>query len=423
MAYQPRIIDDELERLLRGLPAISVEGARGIGKTETSRRHARTTYQLDHPLTLEQVHARPDMLTQGEPPVLVDEWQRYEPSWDLIRRAVDEHNRPGSFLLTGSARPPRSQTHPGAGRIRIIDMRPMSLAERGVDVPTVSLGALLRGGTPTLGGGTDITFDDYVNEIVGSGFPGIRTLPPELRAGQLESYVANIVHHDLAAAGYGVRDPELFRQWLAAFADATATRTTHTKIARSATSVSGETPSRPTYEKYHTALTQLKITDVLKPWRPRTNPLGQLLVSPVHHLVDPALVPPLLGIDLEGLLAGEQGTFASDHEGTLVGRLFESLLVQSVRVYAQHAGATVWGLRTRDGNHEVDLIVQRRDGRVVAIEVKLSAAADADAIAHLHWLRRKLGTRLLDAIIITTGTHAFRRSDDIGVVPAALLGP
>lgn len=363
------------------------------------------------------------MLTEGDPPVLVDEWQRYEPSWDLVRRAVDEHNRPGSFILTGSARPPRSQTHPGAGRIRIVEMRPMSLAERRLDGPTVSLAGLLRGDMAELGGGTDVTLRDYVNEIVWSGFPGIRTLPPELRAGQLESYVTNIAHHDLAAAGYGVRDPELFRQWLASFADATATRTDYTKIARTAESLTGETPSRPTYEKYHTALTLLKVVDSLEPWRPRSNPLGKLLASPVHHLVDPALVPPLLDIDLDGLLAGEEGSFATEHEGTLLCRLFESLLVQSVRVYAQAASATVWGLRTRDGGHEIDIIVQRRDGRIVAVEAKLSAAADADAIAHLRWLRRKLGNRLLDAIVITTGTHAFRRSDCIGVVPAALLGP
>jgi len=45
-------------------------------------------------------------------------------------------------------------------------------------------------------------------------------------------------------------------------------------------------------------------------------------------------------------------------------------------------------------------------------------------VKHLRWLRDKLGDdELLDAIVITTGTHAYRRSDGIGVIPAALLGP
>jgi len=38
-------------------------------------------------------------------------------------------------------------------------------------------------------------------------------------------------------------------------------------------------------------------------------------------------------------------------------------------------------------------------------------------------LRDRLGDELLDAVIITTGTHAYRRADGIAVIPAALLGP
>jgi len=34
-----------------------------------------------------------------------------------------------------------------------------------------------------------------------------------------------------------------------------------------------------------------------------------------------------------------------------------------------------------------------------------------------------MGADLLDAIVVTTGTEAYRRKDGIGIVPAALLGP
>jgi len=60
---------------------------------------------------------------------------------------------------------------------------------------------------------------------------------------------------------------------------------------------------------------------------------------------------------------------------------------------------------------------------VVAIETKLSdTVTDAD-VAHLLWLRRQIGDRLLDAIVIYIGTVAYRRRDGVGVVPLALLGP
>ena len=41
----------------------------------------------------------------------------------------------------------------------------------------------------------------------------------------------------------------------------------------------------------------------------------------------------------------------------------------------------------------------------------------------MRWLAGRIGTDVLDAIILTTGEEAYRRTDGIGVVPAALLGP
>ena len=42
---------------------------------------------------------------------------------------------------------------------------------------------------------------------------------------------------------------------------------------------------------------------------------------------------------------------------------------------------------------------------------------------HLLWLRERLGERLADAVVVTTGRHAYRDEDDVAVVPTALLGP
>ncbi len=71
----------------------------------------------------------------------------------------------------------------------------------------------------------------------------------------------------------------------------------------------------------------------------------------------------------------------------------------------------------------MDLIVERADGAVLAIEVKLAANVEGDTFPHLKWLGAQMGSRLLDSVVVTTGTDAFRRKDGIAVVPAALLGP
>ena len=92
-------------------------------------------------------------------------------------------------------------------------------------------------------------------------------------------------------------------------------------------------------------------------------------------------------------------------------------------MFAQAAEARVYHFRTRGGEHEVDLIVERDDHRIVAIEVKMSETVEADDVKHLRWLQTKLGDRVIDSVVLTTGAHAFRRADGIAVVPLALLGP
>ena len=47
-------------------------------------------------------------------------------------------------------------------------------------------------------------------------------------------------------------------------------------------------------------------------------------------------------------------------------------------------------------------------------------ARDGD-LRHIEWLKSSIGDDLLDAIVITTGTDAYRRGDGVGIVPAAVL--
>ena len=56
----------------------------------------------------------------------------------------------------------------------------------------------------------------------------------------------------------------------------------------------------------------------------------------------------------------------------------------------------------------------RDDGKVVAVEVKLSATVGDRDIAHLRWLADRLGVDLLDAVVVNTGPNAYRRPDGIG---------
>jgi uncharacterized protein len=422
--YLPRVVDGELDELMLSLPAVVLEGPRAVGKTETARRRASEVFELDDPAQLEVVAADPGSLVGAvSGTVLIDEWQRHPPIWDFVRRQAERDAPAGRFLLTGSAIPTTQPVHPGSGRLVELRVRPMSLAERQIDSPVIGLAEMLSGDGRELTGTSAVTLPGYVDEILASGFPGIRPLTGRGRRAQLDSYLSRVVDRDFPELGLTIRRPATLRAWLAAYAAATSTTTTYNKLLGAATPGEAEKPAKTTTIAYRDVLERLYLVDPVPGWLPTRNRLSRLTQAPKHHLADPALAAHLAGIDAGALLRGEGPQQLMVRDGSFLGALFESLVTLSVRVYAQASEATVHHLRTRDGDHEVDLIVARRDERVVALEVKLHGAVDDTDVRHLLWLREQLGDDLLDTAVITAGERAYRRKDGIAVIPAALLGP
>jgi predicted AAA+ superfamily ATPase len=421
--YRRRIVDDELDELFEQLAAIAIEGPKGVGKTRTALQRAKTVHRLDDPAELAVAQAGPARLLEGERPVLIDEWQRLPELWDLVRRAVDDGAPPGSFLLTGSAIPDPPPTHSGAARIVTVRMRPLALSER-LSSTSVSLATLLSGERAPVTGETDVTLTDYTDELLASGLPGLRPLADRARRRQLEGYVDRVVDRDIPDdAGVVIRNPAALRRWMAAYAAASSTSASFEVIRDAASAGHDHKPSKNTTQTYRDALTRVWMLDEVPAWVPSNNRLRELGQAPKHQLADPAVAAQLLGAQASTLLGGQSSGPAVVRDGTLLGALFESLATLSVRVYAAHSEARVKHLRTARGRQEVDLVVERADGGVVAIEVKLARIVSGDDTKHLAWLERRLGDQLLDRIVITTGPQAYRREDGVAVVPLALLGP
>src|SRR5665648_724652 len=202
--YRRRIVDTELDFLIANLFAIAIDGPKAVGKTATAEQRAATVHRLDtDPLDL--IEADPSRLTNAPEPILIDEWQHWPPSWDFVRRAVDDDPRPGRFILTGSTSLRNPQTHSGAGRIVSLRMRPLTLPERGEVSPAVSLADLLSEQAGKITGDTAYGLEDYTEQIVGGGFPGMQSLTTAAKAAQLDGYIRRIVERDFPEAGKDVR--------------------------------------------------------------------------------------------------------------------------------------------------------------------------------------------------------------------------
>jgi predicted AAA+ superfamily ATPase len=423
MDYRRRVLDDELDELLSGVAALEIVGPRAVGKTETASARARTVFRLDDAGTRAIVEGDPARLVTSPRPILIDEWQRVPSSWDLVRRAVDADRTPGQFLLTGSASPANPTTHTGAGRIVSLRMRPMTLMERGVASPSVSLAAMLRGDTRQVEGETGVALEQYARQMLASGLPGLLDLPERSARAELDGYLARVIDRDLADADLPVRNTAALRRWMEAYAAAISTTTSMAKIREAASGGRSDQPTKPTAARYADILESLWLVEPVPGWRPGGTDIARLSLAPKHQLADPGLAARLRRVTIDALLRGDAPGSLNGRHGTLLGALFESQVTLDVRVYSQAAEADVFHYRDFGGEHEVDLIVEGADRRLVAIEIKLAAVVDDADVRHLVWLRDKIGADRMEAVIVTTGREAYRRRDGIAVVPAALLGP
>ena len=415
--YRARIADRLLDQALDVLGAVVIEGPRACGKTETARQHTASEVLLDLDAEARAAAAiDPRLVLEGRTPRLLDEWQREPRLWDAVRRAVDDRRLPGQFVLTGSAMPtddvPR---HSGAGRFSVLRMRPMTLFEQGHSTGAVSLGELLAGETPSASR-CALELRAYADRTVIGGWPGLLGRPVREAGVFLRGYLDGVVKHDVALASGTRRDPEKVRRFLRAYAQLTAHPVSVAKlIARaSGEATSSDSLTRFAAEPYLEALRRLMIVDEVEAWNVALRSRARLMSTPKRHLVDPSLAATLMDCAPERLL-GDLNTF---------GYLFESLATRDVRVYAQANDASVFYYRERGGELEVDLVVERRDGAWVGIEVKLGGNLVDQAAAALRQLSETRVTAPAACLVVLTATeYAYRREDGVLVLPLGLLGP
>ena len=244
MVYVRRTVDLELDDLFPHVAAIALDGPKAVGKTTTAAQRAVGIVNLDRTAERVPLEADPELLLSRPRPLLIDEWQNVPEVWDVVRHAADRDPSGSQFLLAGSATPRAGATaHSGAGRIGRLRMRPMTLEERGVGEPAVSLTHLLEGGREQLHGQTDVGLSRYVEEILASGFPALRSLSGRARRFQLESYLRNAVDRDVPEQGLAVRRPDALMAWLRAYAAATSSTAGYSQILDAATFYGGRVPA------------------------------------------------------------------------------------------------------------------------------------------------------------------------------------
>ena len=413
--YSARIVDAEVESGLGAAGWIVLDGPRACGKTWTGLCFARSVVRLDIDLDQQAIAAvEPSAVLSGASPRLLDEWQMVPALWNHVRHACDATSQRGLFILAGSAQPADDITrHTGAGRVRRIRMRPMSLFETADATGEVSLAALLDGAAASAAPSAELR--DVVGLLCRGGWPGQLGMPLKEIQQNLRGYLAEIARTDIRRLdGSRSHEPAGVERLLHSLARNTASEARYATLAAD---VEPEPLHRHTVRAYMEALRRLFVVEEQPAWAPAMRSRAPLRTSPKWHLVDPSLAAARLGADAEALM----------RDVSTLGLLFESLVVRDLRVLSQPLGGRVLHLRAASGL-EADAVVELPDGRWLAVEVKLggseaieTAARSLQRVAQAVDASRR--EQLAGLVVMTAVGYGYTRPDGVRVVPITALGP
>ena len=139
----------------------------------------------------------------------------------------------------------------------------------------------------------------------------------------------------------------------------------------------------------------------------------RLVKGAKRYLIEPALLGPLLGVNVNGVI----------RNGDMLGRVVDTFVLSQLRpeLEVSTIAPRLFHVRRDDGGHEIDLVAEAPDGRVVAIEIKSSAAPTVADARNLRWLQESLGSAFVTGIVFHTGPRAFKLAPDIHALPIAAL--
>lgn len=398
-----------LRKALADRPVVLVHGARQTGKTTLVRalagaEHPARYVTFDALTALSAARDDPAGFLAGiEGPVVLDEVQRVPDLFVAIKAAVDRKRAPGCFLLTGSANvllvPRLSESL--AGRMEIVPLWPFSQGEiEGVVEGFID--AAFAEAPPALGaaaGGVALA-----RRVLRGGFPEAVSIGlADRRSAWFEAYLTTILGRDVRDLANIEGLTELPRL-LSLIAARPMVLLNYAELGRSAGL------AQSTLKRYFALLEAVFLVRTLRPWHAN---IGKRMVkTPKLLLCDTGLAAHLMGIDGARL--------AQDR--TLFGGLLESFVAMEITKQTGWSAAApaLYHFRTHEGD-EVDLVLERRSGALVGIEVKSAATVTGADFKGLRALAHAAGRRFHRGVVLYTGTEVVPFGPRLHAVPVEAL--
>lgn len=404
-AEWPRGIRSRLESFLGSFPVVILEGARAVGKSHLCRSLVRDGVldaysDLTLPETLAAARSSRRTYVQSLPPrVVIDEAQLLEGITLDIKNIVDADPRPGRFLLTGSARLGRGElggTDALAGRAVRVRLYPMTQGEL-AGAPSNFIARLFDESPPDWPV-RPVTDSDIINRIVLGGFPSAHEAG--INAATLfDAYRVAVMSREFIPGRVDITIVDALLRYVAIntsgqYVEANVT----SDLQRDRRSVRGALDR----------LADLLLVNALRKWPPH----GLAAIGTHHklHIADTGLGA--------ALALPDGGRLVSDRDS--LGRLLETFVVNELLAQASWADRRVDTSYFREKNHEIDLILERSDGAIAAIEVKAAHEVGPHDFAAMRAFERTKRP-LQIGIILHLGERVLPFGNHLWAVPLSAL--
>ena len=418
--YKKRIVDEMLQRKLKGKGAVLIEGPKWCGKTTTAEQIAKSVLYMANPENKKQnlmlADIDPNVLLKGETPKLIDEWQIAPKIWDAVRFEVDHRKDEGQFILTGSAVPTDKSliAHTGTGRFSFLFMRPMTLFESLESTGTVSLKDLFD--QKNISGINNLSLEDIAYLCCRGGWPRSISMEREIALDQAFDYYDAIVNSDISRVDGISREPTRVKNLMRSYARNVGSQASNETLKGDMINNDSFSLDTDTVFSYINALKKIFVVDEVSAWNPNLRSKTAIRTSDTRYFIDPSIATASLGLGPDDLI-NDLNTF---------GFIFENLCVRDLRVYAESINGDLYHYRD-SSSLECDAVIHLRNGSYGLVEIKLGGdRLIEEGVENLLKLKNKLDTSKMKKpsflmVVTATGDYAYKRSDDVYVVPVGCL--
>ena len=404
----PRHITNELLTALQDTRIVGILGPRQSGKSTLARALAASGFDaafatLDRAADREAATLDPTgYLESLGTPAIIDEVQRVPDLMLEMKARVDADPSPGQYLLTGSANLLRMRTVPDAlpGRTHFLHLWPLSQGEL-LGIEDAFIDRAFQRDIPLVRD-RPVGREAHAERVAAGGFPDAAHREDRSRARYFDGYVQALFAGetpDLPAADHGITEAIL--RLLASRNGA---------LLNIASLGRGVGVSEKTAAAHVNLLEQMFL---IRRHPPLLANLGKRMVkAPRAFVVDTGLACHLCSLDADRL-ADDPDSF---------GPMFESFVAMELLRQSAWSASRPQLLHYRDKDQrEVDIVLERRDGSIVAIEVKARATARGQDFSALHTLARRLGDRFIAGLVIYCGSDTLSFGENMWAVPVDAL--